>query len=105
MSDSRNTVRKTIDFKCPCRIGGAAVIDLHLQDLSARGFKAKLDGFPLHVGESIAIYPEGHEDYRGTVRRSDGEYAGVEFDRELPHAVFERLLYRHAPNPAQDSAA
>lgn len=104
MSDSRSSVRKTVDFKCPCRIDGAAIVDLRVQDLSARGFKAKLDGFPLYVGQSIAIFPEGHEDYRGTVRRSDGEYAGVEFDRELPHAVFERLLYRHAPCPAPDPA-
>ncbi len=96
-SESRNSARKTISFRCPCRIADGAVLDLELQDLSVRGFKARMDVAALFVGQAVTIYPEGLEDFHGTVRRAEGEFAGIEFDRELPAPVYERLLCNYAP--------
>lgn len=97
INDIRAQRRKSIDFSCACRVADGPVVDLDLVDLSIRGFRAKMNVVPLALGQSVAIYPEGDEDFRGTVRGTDGEYAGVEFDRELPPPVYERLLHKHAP--------
>ncbi|MBV1917695.1 MAG: hypothetical protein KUG65_06495 [Sphingomonadaceae bacterium] len=51
----------------------------------------KIGSLPLYIGQSMTIFPEGLNEFTGTVRRADETFAGVEFDRELPHPVFERL--------------
>jgi len=46
----------------------------------------------------MRLFPEGCDAFTATVRRVDGDSVGIEFDRELPHPVFERMRC-YTPDP------
>jgi hypothetical protein len=91
MDYKRNFRRSEIRMRCPCRLLDGVPLEIELLDLSERGCRARSVGFTLHVGQALRIFPEGCDAFTATVRRSDDDVSGIEFDAELPHTVFERM--------------
>ncbi len=89
-------------MRCPCRTLDGIPIEIELLDLSERGCLARSIGFPLQFGQALRLFPEGCDEFTGTVRRSKDEICGIEFDRELPMQVFERMLC-YAPQPDEEA--
>lgn len=104
MDNNRATRRSEIRLRCPCRTLDGVPLELELLDLSPRGCRARPIGFPLQFGQALRLFPEGCDGFTATVRRADETTVGIEFDRELPHPVFERMRC-YAPDPADTPAA
>jgi hypothetical protein len=99
MDIKRNLRRSEISLRCPCRTIDGVPLELELLDLSERGCLARPIGFPLQFGQALRLFPEGCDAFTATVRRTDEAHVGIEFDRELPHPVFERMRsYVPAPD-------
>jgi hypothetical protein len=98
MDNNRASRRSEIRLKCPCRTLDGVPLELELLDLSARGCRAHPIGFALQYGQALRLFPEGCDAFTATVRRADETTVGIEFDRELPHPVFERMRC-YAPDP------
>jgi len=91
MDNKRVMRRSEIRMRCPCRTIDGVPLELELLDLSERGCRGRAIGFPLQFGQALRLFPEGCDAFTATVRRADGDTVGIEFDRELPHPVFERM--------------
>lgn len=73
---------------------------LHLSDLSCRGCRIVTHARFLTVGTRVTIRPNGMEGLIGTVRWSDFETAGMEFDYPLHPAVADHLCRQNPSVPA-----
>ena len=91
MDNDRFRRRSEIRLRCPCRTLDGIPIEIELLDLSESGCLARSIGFPLQFGQALRLFPEGCDEFTGIVRRSNGDVCGIEFDRELPIQVFERM--------------
>ena len=91
MDYKRATRRSEIRLRCPCRTHDGLPLEIELLDLSQRGCRARGIADVLHVGQALRLFPEGCEAVAATVRRKNGDEVGIEFDRELPPPVFERM--------------
>jgi hypothetical protein len=100
MNQHRSFRRSEIRLLCPCRMLDGAPLELELLDVSPRGCLARSRGFPLYVGQSLRMFPEGCEEFTATVRRSEADIVGIEFDGELPSLVLERVRC-YTPLPSQ----
>ena len=100
MDITRSFRRSEIKLRCPCRTLDGVPLELELLDLSERGCRAHPIGIVLHFGQALRLFPEGCDAFTATVRRSDGEVIGIEFDRELPNPIFERMRC-YAPEPEE----
>lgn len=98
MDNKRVMRRSEISLRCPCRTLDGVPLELELLDLSIRGCRAHPIGFPLQFGQSLRLFPEGCDAFTATVRRATEAFVGIEFDRDLPHPVFERMRC-YAPDP------
>lgn len=98
MDNKRVMRRSEIRMRCPCRTIDGVPLELELLDLSERGCRGRAIGFPLQFGQAMRLFPEGCDAFTATVRRVDGDSVGIEFDRELPHPVFERMRC-YTPDP------
>jgi hypothetical protein len=98
MDNKRVMRRSEIRLRCPCRTIDGVPLELELLDLSERGCRAKAIGFPLQFGQALRLFPEGCDAFTATVRRAAADTVGIEFDRELPHPVFERMRF-YSPEP------
>jgi hypothetical protein len=105
MDNKRSQRRSEIRLRCPCRTLDGVPIEIELLDLSERGCLARAIGFELQFGQALRLFPEGCEAFTATVRRTIDDLCGIEFDRELPTPVFERMRC-YAPQPEeQDRSA
>lgn len=102
MDNKRVMRRSEIRMRCPCRTIDGVPLELELLDLSERGCRGRAIGFPLQFGQALRLFPEGCDAFTATVRRTDGDSVGIEFDRELPHPVFERMRC-YTPDPEDHS--
>ena len=100
MDDKRSHKRSEIRLRCPCRTLDGVPLEIELIDLSERGCRARCVGFPLEIGQALRIFPEGCNAFTATVRRHSDGISAIEFDRELPHAVYERMR-AYAPLPEE----
>lgn len=91
MDNKRLQRRSAIRMRCPGRTLDGVPIEIELLDLSERGCLARSVGFPLLFGQALRLFPEGCDEFTATVRRSTDDICGIEFDRELPLPVFERM--------------
>lgn len=91
MDNKRFQRRSEIRLRCPSRTLDGIPIEIELLDLSERGCHARSIGFPLQFGQSLRLFPEGCEEFTATVRHCEDGICGIEFDRELPIQVFERM--------------
>jgi hypothetical protein len=98
MDLNRAMRRSEIRLLCPCRTLDGVPLELELLDLSERGCRGRSVGIVLHFGQALRLFPEGCDAFTATVRRSDGEMVGIEFDGPLPTPVFERMRC-YAPDP------
>lgn len=106
MDNKRIQRRSTIMMRCPGRTLDGVPIEIELLDLSERGCLARSVGFPLQFGQALRLFPEGCDEFTATVRRSENDICGIEFDRELPLPVFERMrCYAPLPQEAAGEAA
>ena len=106
MDNDRFRRRSEIRLRCPCRTLDGIPIEIELLDLSERGCLARSIGFPLQFGQSLRLFPEGCDEFTATVRRNKDEICGIEFDRELPLPVFERMrCYVPPPEEAAGEAS
>ncbi len=106
MDDDRYRRRSEIRLRCPCRTLDGIPIEIELLDLSERACLARSVGFPLHFGQALRLFPEGCDEFTATVRRSKDEICGIEFDKELPLPVFERMrCYVPPPEESADAAS
>jgi hypothetical protein len=105
MDNKRSQRRSEIRLRCPCRTLDGVPIEIELLDLSERGCLARAIGFELQFGQALRLFPEGCEAFTATVRRSIDDLCGIEFDRELPTPVFERMRCYAPPPEDQDRAA
>lgn len=106
MDNKRFQRRSEIRLRCPCRTLDGIPIEIELLDLSERGCLARSVGFPLQFGQALRLFPEGCDEFTATVRRAKDELCGIEFDRALPLAVFERMrCYAPAPGEAEEDEA
>ena len=105
MDNDRFRRRSEIRLRCPCRTLDGIPIEIELLDLSERGCLARSVGFPLQFGQALRLFPEGCDEFIGIVRRCKDEICGIEFDRELPIQVFERMrCYAIEPDDAAHEA-
>lgn len=104
MDGMRSSRRNAVSLTCPCRLSDGITLDLELLDVSPRGCRVRIAALPLHFGQSLTMFPEGIDEFTGTVRQAGNEFAGIEFDRELPHPVFERMR-SHIPATDQEPVA
>jgi hypothetical protein len=93
--------RSEIRMRCPCRTLDGVPIEIELLNLSERGCLARSVGFPLQFGQALRLFPEGCDEFTATVRRSENGICGIEFDRELPIQVFERMRC-YVPPPEEE---
>jgi hypothetical protein len=100
MDNKRWQRRSEIRLRCPCRTLDGIPLEIELLDLSERGCLARSIGFPLHFGQALRLFPEGCDAFTAIVRRSQDEICGIEFDKELPTPVFERMRC-YAPEPEE----
>ncbi|MCB2047376.1 MAG: PilZ domain-containing protein [Novosphingobium sp.] len=100
MEFKRNSKRSEIRLRCPCRLLDGVPLEIELLDLSVSGCRARSVGFPLYVGQALRLFPEGGDAFTATVRRSEGDVSGIEFDADLPHTVFERMR-SYTPDPEE----
>lgn len=56
----------------------------------------RVRGLYFRVGARVVIRPQGLEGLTGVVRWIDGDYAGVEFDREIYQPVVDHLVRLHS---------
>jgi hypothetical protein len=106
MDNIRSMRRSEIMMRCPCRTIDGVPLELELLDLSERGCRARVIGFPLQFGQALRLFPEGCEAFTAIVRRAESDTVGIEFDRELPHPVFERMrCYAPTPEDCPDQVA
>lgn len=116
MDEIRATARSPVGLSCACRLSDGMTLELELSDVSQRGCRALSPMVPLYVGQQVMLFPEGIDEVAGTVRHQEGDDFGIEFDREMPHTVFERLRLNGyvsdgisgeaaAPPPLPDSVA
>lgn len=104
MEHRRSHKRSEIRMWCPCRTLDGVPLEIELFDLSESGCRARSIGFALHVGQALRLFPEGCDAFTATVRRCMDDLVGIEFDRELPHTVFERMR-TYAPPPEEQGDA
>lgn len=96
----RRENRKPLSIDVAARIERSPTT-LHLSDLSCRGCRIVSHARFLTVGARITIRPAGMEGLIGTVRWSDVDSAGMEFDYPLHPAVADHLCRQH---PNRDAA-
>lgn len=106
MDNKRLQRRSAIRMRCPGRTLDGVPIELELLDLSERGCLARSVGFPLLFGQALRLFPEGCDEFTATVRRSTDDICGIEFDRDLPLPVFERMrCYVPLPDETDENPA
>jgi len=96
--DVRSAQRRDLSYTCLCRLAGGAIASAQLHDITPRGAKVKISGLNPQFGERVEILFTEHEGIQGTVRRVDGEFAGLEFEIALPEHFVERLVFDNPPD-------
>src|SRR5687767_3993935 len=89
-NDPRSAHRKVLDAEVRLRRTGSHGFRVRVLDASSQGCKVEFVERPA-VAERVWVKFDGLEAIEGTVRWVEGHTGGVQFDRRLHEAVFQRL--------------
>lgn len=88
--DPRGANRKALDAEVRLRRSGSHGFQVRVLDASPEGCKVEFVERPA-VGERVWVKFDGLEAIEGTVRWVEGYTGGVQFERPLHEAVFQRV--------------
>ncbi|QDK31582.1 MULTISPECIES: PilZ domain-containing protein [Sphingomonadaceae] len=94
-SSPRQASRRAVSLTAQCRTQSGLRDRGEISDISASGCCVRVSGLYFRVGARVVIRPQGLEGLTGVVRWVEGDYAGVEFDREIYQPVVDHLVRLH----------
>jgi hypothetical protein len=87
--------RKSVVLPTQCRTTSGMRDSGEISDISTQGCCIRTDTVLFRVGSHVVIRPSGMEALGGTVRWIAGDYAGLEFDRQIYGPVVDHLARIH----------
>lgn len=91
----RRAQRKSVVLPAQCRMTSGMRDTGEISDISTQGCRIRTDTVLFRVGSRVVIRPDGMEALGGTVRWIAGDYAGLEFDREIYGPIIDHLARLH----------
>ncbi len=98
-TEQRRAKRNGVQLNCTVRERSRSAVDATINDFSASGIRIQSNGVPL-PGNQIWVRLSGLDSLTGRVAWTNGNLAGVEFERPLHPAV----ALRFEPRARQDTA-
>jgi hypothetical protein len=93
--ENRRSQRSEVYLTAQCRTQSGLRDMGVIADISSDGCRVRTNGLFFKVGTRVVIRPEGMEGLTGVIRWIKGDYAGVEFDRQIYTPVLEHLVRAH----------